>query len=132
MSQIGINLIKKITKMEEHSYQDDLTKDLKGLIMVRDITDGTNAAHLYSIYSTRYHINQTVTKFEGVKGWLPLIPNLEKAAKDLNANIHVIPVTTEQAQHLHFLSDDMETLYGVLKFTNKKLTEPRNLKRMEA
>ena len=126
MSQIDFHEIKKLAERTDNPFGKELVEDLKGLVLVRHYFE-KEAKSLSHTYSTRYKINQEVTHFEGIKGWLPLIPNLKELAEEGNSRVRVISFTTENNHYLHFTSVDMNQLYGVLQFTEEKINRNTEL-----
>lgn len=126
MHHLTIEEIINIAERQDHPFKKDFITDLKGLILTRGFND-IDAVRIADIYSTRYHNNQTITKIETIHGWLPLIPNLEKFAEIQNSIVRLIPIETENAEYLHFVSTDMDQIFGVLKLTHIKLDRTKEL-----
>ena len=120
MTHLEFDQIRILVNRNDHPFKSDLIEELKGLVLVRPYFE-REANIISDTYSTRYHINQTITHFDGINGWLPLIPNLDRIAKQESKFVRVIGITTEQNQYLHFTSPDMKDLYGVLQFTEENI-----------
>lgn len=126
MTDLTIEQIIELANRHDHPFRDSLIDDLYGLILTRGVND-VDASSIADIYSTRYHINQTITKVDTIHGWLPLIPNLKEFAKNKNSKVRLIPIETENAEYLHFVSPEMNRIFGVLQLTHIKLERSKEL-----
>ncbi len=126
MNQLRIDQIVELAKRKDHPFGNYLLTELKGLILSRGYSD-LDANIIAGTYSTRYHINQTITHVETIQGWLPLVPNLKKLAESKDALVRLIPIETEQNEYLHFVSPQMDTIYGVLQLAHIKLDRTKEL-----
>lgn len=126
MTDLTIEQIIKLANRQDHPFRDNILNDLNGLILTRGVND-VDACSIADIYSTRYHINQTITKVETIHGWLPLINNLEKLAETKDSKVRLIPIETENAEYLHFVSPELDRILGVLQLTHIKLDRSKEL-----
>ena len=126
MTDLTIEQIIELAKRHDHPFRDNLMSDLNGLILTRGVND-VDASSIAEIYSTRYHINQTITKVDTIHGWLPLVTNLEEFSKNKDSMVRLIPIETENAEYLHFVSPEMDRIVGVLQLTHIKLDRSKEL-----
>jgi|GEM_PF-6759410 len=112
--------ILELVKNKNNDYFLELNEQLQGLVKV-EMCSVLAASHVYDVYSTRFTIQQEVTKHDKIEGWSKLIPNLKTVVQRSNATVKLTLIIGEEFGYLFFSTENNQEIYGVLKFNELKI-----------
>lgn len=112
--------ILELVMNKNNDYFLELNDQLQGLIKV-EMCSVLPASRVYNVYSTRFAIQQEVTKHDKVEGWSSLIPNLKTVSQQSNATVKLTHIIGEEFGYLFFSTENNQEIYGVLKFKELKI-----------